>query len=63
MAVAWTLLTCATTTLLGASSAARPRRPPARCGNLAFSEAELDAIDEFAVDSDINLWAAQLEIP
>ena len=31
--------------------------------NLAFSEAELDAIDEFAVDSDINLWAAQSEIP
>jgi L-glyceraldehyde 3-phosphate reductase len=25
--------------------------------NLAFSQEELKAIDEFAVESDINLWA------
>ena len=64
MAVAWTLRDPrVTTTLLGASSAAQLQETAGAVRNLAFSEAELDAIDEFAVDSDINLWAAQSEIP
>ncbi len=64
MAVAWTLRdTRVTTTLLGASSAAQLQETAGAVRNLTFSEAELDAIDEFAVDSDINLWAAQSEIP
>ena len=64
MAVAWTLRDPrVTTTLLGASSAAQLQETAGAVRNLTFSEAELDAIDEFAVDSDINLWAAQSEIP
>jgi L-glyceraldehyde 3-phosphate reductase len=64
MAVAWTLRDQrVTTTLLGASSAAQLQETAGAVSNLTFSEAELDAIDEFAVDSDINLWAAQSEIP
>ena len=31
--------------------------------SLIGDDDELDAIDVFAVDSDINLWAAQSEIP
>jgi L-glyceraldehyde 3-phosphate reductase len=30
---------------------------------LAFTDAELAAIDEYAVEADINLWAAQSLIP
>ncbi len=64
MAVAWTLRDArVTTTLLGASSAAQLQETAGAVRNLAFSDDELDAIDEFAVDSDINLWAAQSEIP
>jgi L-glyceraldehyde 3-phosphate reductase len=64
MAVAWTLRDPrVTTTLLGASSAAQLEETAGAVRNLAFTDDELDAIDEFAVDSDINLWAAQSEIP
>jgi L-glyceraldehyde 3-phosphate reductase len=64
MAVAWTLRDPrVTTTLLGASSAAQLEETAGAVRNLAFTDDELDAIDVFAVDSDINLWAAQSEIP
>jgi L-glyceraldehyde 3-phosphate reductase len=64
MAVAWTLRDPrVTTTLLGASSPAQLEETAGAVHNLAFTDEELDAIDEFAVDSDINLWAAQSEIP
>jgi L-glyceraldehyde 3-phosphate reductase len=64
MAVAWTLRDPrVTTTLLGASSAAQLVETAGAVRNLVFTDHELDAIDEFAVDSDINLWAAQSEIP
>jgi L-glyceraldehyde 3-phosphate reductase len=64
MAVAWTLRDPrVTTTLLGASSPAQLEETAGAVRNLAFTDDELEAIDEFAVDSDINLWAAQSEIP
>jgi L-glyceraldehyde 3-phosphate reductase len=64
MAVAWTLRDRrVTSTLLGASSAAQLRETAAAVGNLTFTTDELAAIDEFAVDGDINLWGAQSEIP
>jgi L-glyceraldehyde 3-phosphate reductase len=64
MAVAWTLRDPrVTTTLLGASSVAQLQETAGAVCNIAFTDDELEAIDEFAVDSDINLWAAQSEIP
>lgn len=64
MAVAWTLRDPrVTSTLLGASSAEQLRETAAAVQNLDFSDDELRAIDEFAIDGDINLWGAQSEIP
>lgn len=64
MAVAWTLRDPrVTTTLLGASTPAQLEETAGAVRNLEFTDEELDSIDEFAVDSDINLWAAQSEIP
>jgi L-glyceraldehyde 3-phosphate reductase len=64
MAVAWTLRDPrVTSTLLGASSPEQLIETSAAVRNLHFSESELEAIDEFATDGDINLWAAQSEIP
>lgn len=64
MAVAWTLRDPrVTTTLLGASSAAQLEETAGAVRNLGFTDAELEAIDAFAIDGDINLWAAQSEIP
>jgi L-glyceraldehyde 3-phosphate reductase len=64
MAVAWTLRDPrVTSTLLGASSPAQLVETAAAVKRLDFSDAELAAIDEFAIDGDINLWAAQSEIP
>ena len=64
MAVAWTLRDPrVTSTLLGASSPGQLVETAAAVQNLDFSDAELAAIDEFAIDGDINLWAAQSEIP
>ncbi len=63
LAVAWTLRdTRMTSTLLGASSVAQLEETVKAVDNLAFTDDELAAIDEFAVDGDINLWAAQSEI-
>lgn len=64
MAVAWTLRDPrVTSTLLGASSPEQLRETAAAVQNLGFSEAELQEIDEFAIEGDINLWGAQSEIP
>jgi L-glyceraldehyde 3-phosphate reductase len=64
MAVAWTLRDPrVTSTLLGASSAAQLEETAAAVRSLAFTDDELGAIDGFAIDGDINLWAAQSEIP
>jgi len=62
MAIAWILRdqlkgTPVTSALVGASSVAQLENNVAAINNLAFTEAELTAIDEFAVESDINRWA------
>ena len=64
MAVAWTLRDArVTTTLLGASSVAQLEETVRAVERLDFSDSELERIDEFAIDADINLWAAQSELP
>ncbi len=64
MAVSWTLRDPrVTTTLLGASSVRQLEETAAAVQALVFTDAELAAIDEYAVEADINLWAAQSLIP
>ena len=59
MALAWALRDPRMTSLvIGASSVAQLEADLAALDNLAFTEAELDAIDKYATDADINLWAA-----
>jgi L-glyceraldehyde 3-phosphate reductase len=59
MALAWALRDPRMTSLvIGASSVAQLEDDLAALGNLAFTDAELDAIDKDATDADINLWAA-----
>ncbi|MEO8907464.1 MAG: L-glyceraldehyde 3-phosphate reductase [Microbacteriaceae bacterium] len=58
LAVAWTLRnTAVTSALVGASSVAQLEANVAAIDNLTFTEAELAAIDEYATDADVNLWA------
>jgi len=62
MAIAWILRdqpkgTPVTSALVGASSVSQLENNIAAINNLTFSETELAAIDEFAVESDINKWA------
>lgn len=62
MAIAWVLRDQAkgspvTSALIGASSVSQLEDSLAAIENLEFSSEELTAIDEFAVESDINLWA------
>src|SRR6476620_6148167 len=62
MAIAWILReqgkgTSVTSALVGASSVRQLEDTLAAVENLEFTSDELDAIDEFAVESDINLWA------
>lgn len=62
MAIAWILReqgkgTSVTSALVGASSVSQLEDTLAAINNLGFTAAELTAIDEFAVESDINLWA------
>jgi L-glyceraldehyde 3-phosphate reductase len=58
MAIAWTLRDeRVTSALVGASSTEQLEAVVASQDNLAFSAEELQAIDEFAVDSGIDLWA------
>ncbi|MBT2514352.1 L-glyceraldehyde 3-phosphate reductase [Arthrobacter sp. ISL-30] len=65
MAIAWILRdqpkgSSVTSALIGASSVAQLEDTLAAIDNLGFTEEELLAIDEFAVESDINLWAQSL---
>ncbi len=62
MAIAWILRdqpkgTPVTSALVGASSVSQLENNVAAINNLGFSTGELAAIDEFAVESDINRWA------
>lgn len=60
MAVAWTLRDArVTTTLVGASSADQLRETVGAVNNLAFSESEIAAINEVAVEGGIDLWREQ----
>ncbi|MCQ1945563.1 MULTISPECIES: L-glyceraldehyde 3-phosphate reductase [unclassified Arthrobacter] len=66
MAIAWVLRSRAdsapiTSALVGASSVKQLEDSLAAVNNLDFSADELRRIDEFAVDSKINLWAAALD--
>jgi L-glyceraldehyde 3-phosphate reductase len=59
LALAWALRDPRMTSLvIGASSVAQLEADLAALDNLAFSDAELEAIDRYATESDINLWAA-----
>jgi L-glyceraldehyde 3-phosphate reductase len=58
-ALAWALRDPRMTSLvIGASSVAQLEADLAALDNLAFSDAELDAIDKYATDADVNLWEA-----
>jgi L-glyceraldehyde 3-phosphate reductase len=58
MALAWTLRdTRVTSTLIGASSVAQLEDSLGATRNLAFSDDELELIDRYATESQINLWA------
>ena len=66
MAIAWILReqskgSAITSALIGASSVSQLENSLAAVKNLDFSQDELTAIDEFAVESDINLWAKALD--
>jgi L-glyceraldehyde 3-phosphate reductase len=58
LALAWALRDeRVTTVLIGASSVGQLEQNLGALDNLAFTEAELAAIDEHAVDTGIDLWA------
>jgi L-glyceraldehyde 3-phosphate reductase len=62
MALAWTLRDPRmTSTLVGASSVVQLEANVAALDNLDFTDEELAEIDEYATESDINLWAASSE--
>jgi L-glyceraldehyde 3-phosphate reductase len=62
MALAWTLRDPRmTSTLVGASSVAQLEANVAALDKLDFSDEELAEIDQYATESDINLWAASSE--
>ena len=59
LALAWALRDPRMTSLvIGASSVAQLEMNLASLDNLAFTVDELTAIDQYATDADINLWAA-----
>jgi len=59
LALAWALRDPRmTTVLIGASSAGQLEQNVAALDNLSFSDDELWAIDEYAIDSGIDLWKA-----
>jgi L-glyceraldehyde 3-phosphate reductase len=59
LALAWALRDPRMTSLvIGTSSVAQLEADLAALDNLTFTDAELDAIDRYATESDINLWAA-----
>ena len=62
MALAWTLRDPRmTSTLVGASSVEQLEANVAALDNLDFTDEELAEIDQYATESDINLWAASSE--
>ncbi len=62
MAIAWTLRNpVITSALIGASKPSQIMENVAALQNLDFSDEELAAIDQHAVDSGINIWAASSE--
>jgi L-glyceraldehyde 3-phosphate reductase len=57
LALSWSLRDPRVTSLvIGASSVAQLEENLAALGNLDFTSAELERIDKFAVDGDIDLW-------
>jgi len=63
MAVAWTLRDeRVTSALVGASSVAQLENTVAALDRLEFSEDELAAIDRYATESGVNLWAEESAI-
>ena len=62
MALAWALRDPrVTSVLVGASSVAQLEENVAATEQLSFTDEELTAIDEHAVEADINLWASSSE--
>ncbi|SDQ54252.1 L-glyceraldehyde 3-phosphate reductase [Thermostaphylospora chromogena] len=62
MALAWALRDRrVTSVLIGASSVAQLEENLAALNNLHFTAEELEAVDRYAVESGINLWAASSE--
>lgn len=62
MAIAWTLRDPrVTSALMGASSWEQIEEALGAVRNVEFSTAELNEIDRYAVDGDINIWAASSE--
>jgi L-glyceraldehyde 3-phosphate reductase len=63
MALAWTLRDPrVTSALVGVSSVAQLEANLAAIGNLDFSEEELDEIDRYATESNINIWEASSRV-
>jgi L-glyceraldehyde 3-phosphate reductase len=63
MAIAWTLRDpLVASAVIGASSVAQLDDNLMALENLAFAPAELEAIDRFAVDGGVNLWAASSDV-
>jgi L-glyceraldehyde 3-phosphate reductase len=59
MALAWVLRQPAiTSALIGASSWPQIKECLGALQNLKFSATELQRIDQYAVDADLNIWAA-----
>jgi L-glyceraldehyde 3-phosphate reductase len=62
LALAWTLRDQrVTSTLIGASSVKQLEANVATLDNLELSKEELEEIDRYATDADLNLWAASSE--
>jgi L-glyceraldehyde 3-phosphate reductase len=62
MALAWTLRDeRITSTLIGASSVTQLEQNLGALGNLDFSKDELEAIDGYAPEEAVNIWAASSE--
>lgn len=57
LAIAWSLRGSVTSALVGASSVQQLEANLASVASLEFTAGELTAIDAFAVEMDINLWA------
>jgi L-glyceraldehyde 3-phosphate reductase len=63
LALAWVLRDpVVASTLIGASTVAQLDENLGALANLDFSDAELEAIDEYATDADINFWRASSEL-